>query len=48
MKKEFEDVLDEVTGLDLEIELTDGVGDVVDSVGSRIADLNAVLEFLGC
>ena len=43
----FEDVEDEVTALDLEIELTDGVGKVVKSVESCLADLNAVLEFLG-
>jgi hypothetical protein len=47
MKKEVKDTEDEVTALEIEIELTDSVGEVLESVGSRLADLNIVLEFLG-
>ena len=47
MKKEVKDTEDEVTALEIEIELTDGVGEVLESVGSCLANLNAILEFLG-
>ena len=47
MKKQVEDVEDEVTACEIEIELTDGHGEALETVGSRLADLDAVLEFLG-
>jgi hypothetical protein len=46
LEKTLEKTVDEVTALDIEIAVLDGTGDAPGIANTRIADLDAMMEFL--